>query len=298
VFHPDYPTLEEFAALTEGDRFYCAPFTVTPLKPTEKEALCTQHNPMYHDLSRFNADMVQKFKSAYAREDKEQLNVVNFVKYLKKTYTTYDFCGYYDFSLEKDRDKIAVDHGEGCPYTYGQFYYAVFGSDPALTAWVFAPTSTWPQAAEWPPQGAWPPEGYGYKKKVICTQHKPAYHDLSYFPAEMVEEYQASVPSGDEEKYNLFDFINYHQMNRASVAHYLGFPDHLSKAMDEVATLFGKDGTYTYNQFLDAIYGNDPALTQRVFGPVTATVTTTTTTTRDPNWGRDEFGNTTTRSQP
>ncbi len=298
VFHPDYPTLEVFATLSEGDRFYCAPFTVTPLKPIEKEEMCTEHNPIYHDLSYFNEDEVEKFKIAYAREGKEELNVVNFVKYLKKIHATYDFCGYYEFSLEKDRNKIAVDHGEGCPYTYGQFYYAVFGSDPELTAWVFAPVSTWPQTTEWPSTGTWPPAGYGYEKKVTCTAHEAVYHDLSYFPAQMVEKYKVSVPSDDEEAYNLFDFINYHQLNRGSVAYYLGFADHLSKAMDEVATMFGKDCTYTYNQFLDAIYGDDPELTERVFGTVTNRVSTTTTTTRDPNWGRDEFGNTTMRSQP
>ena len=114
----------------------------------------------------------------------------------------------------------------------------------------------------------------------------------------MVEEYKASVPSGDEDDYNLFDFINYHHLNRGSVAEYLGFSDPLSKQMDENVTVNGEKRPYTYNQFLDAIYGDDPALTKKVFGKVNVTVTTTTTTTRDPNWGRDEFGNTTTRTQP
>ncbi|MBQ9842198.1 MAG: hypothetical protein IJO42_03690 [Clostridia bacterium] len=296
VFHPEYPTLKEFATLSKGDRFYCAPFTVTPLEPTEKEEICTRHNPKYHDLSCFGREKVEKFRAAYKGKDKEELNVLNFVKYLKKLHTTYDFAGYYDFSLTKDRDKIAVDHGEGCPYTYGQFYYAVFGSDPELTAWVFAPTSTWPESKQWPPQGEWPPQGYGYEKEVTCKAHPPAYHDLSYFPLQMVEEYKASVSSGDEEDYNLFDFINYHHLNRGSVAEYLGFSDPLSKQMDENVTVNGEKRPYTYNQFLDAIYGDDPALTKKVFGKVNATVTTTTT--RDPNWGRDEFGNTTTRTQP
>lgn len=296
VFHPDYPTLEEFATLSEGDRFYCAPFTVTPLEPIQREELCTEHNPMYHDLSNFKWSYVLDFKAAYAGRDKEELNIVNFAQYMENSTLTYSFDGAYDFSLERDRDKIAVDHGVGCPYTYGQFYYAIFGSDPELTAWVFAPTSTWPQAAEWPPTGEWPPAGYGYEKKITCMAHAAVYHDLSYFPAQMVEEYKASVSSGNEENYNLFDFINYHQLNKFTVASYLGFPNYLSKAMDEPATIFGKDYTYTYNQYLDAIYGEDSELTERVFGTVSNCVTTTTT--RDPNWGKDEFGNTTTRTQP
>ena len=112
----------------------------------------------------------------------------------------------------------------------------------------------------------------------------------------MVEAYKASVSSGNEEAYNLFDFINYHQLSKSIVVEYLGFSSSLSKALDEPAAIFGKECTYTYNQYLDAIFGDDSELTERVFGTVTNRVTTTTT--RDPNWGRDEFGNTTTRVQP
>lgn len=297
VFHPEYPTLKEFAALSKGDRFYCAPFTVTPLKPTEKEEICTRHNPKYHDLSYFGREEVEKFRAAYRGKDKEELNVVNFLKYQKKNYIIYNFSEYYEFSWEKDRNKIATDHGEGCPYTYWQFYVAAFGSDPELTQWVFAPTSTWPKAEQWPPQGIWPPQGYGYDggdRQSSCTEHKTMYHDLSYFPAAMVEEYKASVSSDDPEDYNVFGFVNYYRINRMDFSSFLGFLDDRSKAMDVIAVDHGKDCRYTYRQFVDAIYGDDPALTEKVFGKVTAKVTSPST---DPNAGRDGMGNTTTRAQ-
>ena len=70
---------------------------------------------------------------------------------------------------EENLDKIAWNHGSGCPYAKNQFLDAIYGDDPDLTAWVFAPNSTWPTADKWDLLGEeglvpeeWSPEGYGF----------------------------------------------------------------------------------------------------------------------------------------
>lgn len=159
VFHPDYPTLSEYATLSEGDRFYEAPLTVTPIK------VCTEHSPKYHDLSYFPRKMVRAYQEAYKGKDIEELNILSFVEFHGITREQFvEYIGDFE-GAEDEMDLIATNHGVGCPYTYTQFVNAIYGDDPALTAWVFAPASTWPVPEEWPEclsLKEWPPEGYGF----------------------------------------------------------------------------------------------------------------------------------------
>lgn len=295
VFNPDYPTLEEYSKLSAGDEFY---EPAPPIAEMKRVQLCHDHNPMYHRFDQFDLKDVIAFKRSCSGMDDEAFNVVNLIQNAKTVishqYTNFSFARDYGFDLrKKTRNNIAADHGEGCPYTYWQFYLAVWGSDAKLTEWVFAPTSTWPKAEQWPPEGEWPPEGYGYEREVTCTVHKPVYHDLSYFPADKVEKYKKAVGYDNTEAHNVIDFINYYGIPHYAFPQYLGFDWKEDPAMERIAVELGSDVNYTYRQFVDAIYGDDPELTAKVFGTEIASVTTTTT--RDPNWGRDENGNTTTR---
>lgn len=169
VFHPDYPTLEEFATLTEADRFYTPTLmsdeTIKPYEP------CVLHSNYYHDFySRFPSAMVQEFKAVV--KDYEERNIVTFVEYFNLSRSEFmEYLGFFE-SEEEEMEIIAMNHGVGCPYTYRQFVDAIYGDDPYLTAWVFANESTWPQAdpEEWEKgylwADEWPPEDYRYTRDV------------------------------------------------------------------------------------------------------------------------------------
>lgn len=188
VFHPDYPTLEEFASLTEGDRFYTPPLlsndTIQPYEP------CILHSTYYHDFySRFPSDMVREFKEAV--KDYEKRNIVNFVEYFDLSRTEFmEYLGFFE-GEEEEMETIVMNHGVGCPYTYRQLVDALYGDDPYLTAWVFANESTWPQIdpEEWETQGylrldEWPPEEYRYEGD---SNTSPTEDSTSRSPAERDE---------------------------------------------------------------------------------------------------------------
>lgn len=144
VFHPDYPTLQEFTSLTEEDRFY-APVPVTDDFIVSIQT-CPKHNPIYHDFETyFSAKDIRKFKKAFKDRDPEELNIINYVKYYG--ITREEFIEVIGFAPEEaDMEMqwmLAERHGENCPYTYAEFVDAIYGDDPELVQRVFAPDEHW-----------------------------------------------------------------------------------------------------------------------------------------------------------
>ncbi|MBQ9841567.1 MAG: hypothetical protein IJO42_00480 [Clostridia bacterium] len=131
---------------------------------------CAVHNLYYHrTVSIFRGERLDAFL-AHLGEDRnpEDVNIVNIVEYCDISREEF-IAAYNGMWTEENLDEIAWNHGNGCPYTKNQFLDAIYGDDPELTAWVFAPCSTWPMASEWDLLGEeglvpeeWPPEGYGF----------------------------------------------------------------------------------------------------------------------------------------
>ena len=154
-----------------------APQTTTPTTAPTKDTgpgiggdnkECTVHNMMYHALcGNFTAEQCDGFLDSLGENyDPEENNIVNFVRYAG--ITREEFIEYQVW--DKDAlDEIVWEHGNGCPYTKNQFLDAIYGDNPELSAWVFAPMSTWKLADTWSLSGDkdylpedWPPEGYGF----------------------------------------------------------------------------------------------------------------------------------------
>ena len=131
---------------------------------------CAVHNRHYHlAVANFPMEMKQAFLDHLGENyDEAELNICDFVRFHNITREEV-IESYGGMWTEENLDEIAWNHGNGCPYTKNQFLDAIFGDDPELTAWVFAPTSTWPRASAWSLLGEegmvpeeWPPEGYGF----------------------------------------------------------------------------------------------------------------------------------------
>lgn len=163
VFDPATPPVEE-------------PNVGTTTAPTEDDGPgvggdvsdedCQVHNFFYHHIGgNFTNEQWDTFLAVYSGED---INIVNFVRFHNITREEYiEAQG--GMWTEENLDEIAWNHGNGCPYTKNQYLDAIYGDDPELTAWVFAPDSAWPEADVWSLAGDkdclpenWPPEGYGF----------------------------------------------------------------------------------------------------------------------------------------
>ena len=152
--------------------------TVPTAVPTENDGTgiggdngdgeCGLHSRDYHvTIYGFTYEMAKEFVDSLGENfDPEDVNIINFVRYHGITREEFieKFCS--GTWAEGDLDEIVWNHGTGCPYTKRQFVDAIYGDDPELTAWVFAPRSTWPYASNWVElereKGDWPPEGYGF----------------------------------------------------------------------------------------------------------------------------------------
>ena len=129
---------------------------------------CEVHSHEYHAVSNFRGEPIRAYHEYlgenYNPEDK---TIVGFVEYTGVTRE--EFMETWAWT-EENIDKIAREHGEGCPYTRRQFLDAVYGDDPALSAWVFSSDYNWPKytgEGDWfelVEEGSldWPPEGYGF----------------------------------------------------------------------------------------------------------------------------------------
>ena len=135
--------------------------------------MCTIHNMYYHIVSGGFVEEYEDYLEAHEGFESENYtwedcNVIDFVEFSGITREEFiEASG--GLWTEDNLDEIAWDHGNGCPYTKRQYLDAIYGDDPELTAWVFAPNSTWPSADRWSLTGdkdivpeEWPPEGYGF----------------------------------------------------------------------------------------------------------------------------------------
>ena len=131
---------------------------------------CVVHSRYYHvAIAHFPEDMKKAFLASLGEDYEDaDVNVRDFVRF--HGITREEFVESMNGLWTEDNlDEIAWNHGNGCPYTKNQFLDAIYGDDPELTAWVFAPESTWPMADKWDSLGEegfipeeWPPEGYGF----------------------------------------------------------------------------------------------------------------------------------------
>ena len=129
---------------------------------------CDVHNYMYHRIDgSFTNEQAELYDELIGdKYYSEENNIVTFVNLLGITREEYIASqGWTEDTL----DEIPWFHGPGCPYTKRQFVDAIYGDDPELTAWVFAPYTTWPEPDTWSLIGEeglcpedWPPEGYGF----------------------------------------------------------------------------------------------------------------------------------------
>ena len=114
---------------------------------------CKIHSDYYHAIiGNFNREDIEGYVE-YSK-DKNGVNgdcteasctIVDFVRWANITREEYIKSQGWK---ETELDEIVMDHCSGnviCPYTKRQFLDAIYGDDPELTAWVFAPLSSWPK---------------------------------------------------------------------------------------------------------------------------------------------------------
>lgn len=114
-------------------------------------------------------------------------------------------------------------------------------------------------------------------------QHQFFYHSLNgFWPAEMMEPYvdQFEAIKYDEngnfdasrvEDCNIVNFVQHYNITREQFVEMSDWTVHETwdGDLDKPALAHYRDCPYTYNQFLDAIFGDDPALSEWVFSQET-----------------------------
>ncbi len=137
----------------------------------------------------------------------------------------------------------------GNPYalfTYGDYFKAIYGDDPHLTAWVFhSDASSVEDNENWP---------YQYCYRLSRYPKDPLYNLDGYTS---YEAYRSLA--GDSE--SIIGYVEYAGIPREKFIEVYGWVDKL----DEKATDHFAYAPYTYRQFVDAVYGDDQALRDWVF---------------------------------
>lgn len=164
----------------------------------------------------------------------------------------------------------ALRHHPNAPYTYGQFVNAIYGDDAQLTAWVFdADTLQYPETED------------VYLFDGVCEVHQPEYHRVNGELIEYVGEEQWNAyytAYGDKgEEANILTFVAFCGLTREEYIEAMGW----EKALDHPAPLHATWEEYTCGEFVDAIFGDDPAHSERIFAasvfPLFTEPSTTTT---------------------
>ena len=131
-------------------------------------------------------------------------------------------------------------------YTYGDYFDAIYGDDPHLTAWVFyRDASSVLDDPDWP---------YQYCYRLYSYPEDPLYNLEGYTSYKTY-----SSLAGDNE--SIIGYVKYAGITRETFIEVYGWGDKL----DEKATDHFIYAPYTYRQFVDAIYGDDEALRDWVF---------------------------------
>ena len=179
-------------------------------------------------------------------------NIVNFVKFTGITQEEFIASAWnQDWMASVGGVEAFLDmpYDNGNPYalfTYGDYFDAIYGDDPHLTAWVFHhAASSVLNDPDYP---------YQYCYRLYSYPEDPLYN-LEGYPS--YKEY--SSLSGNNE--SIIGFVNYAGITREKFIEVYGWGDKL----DEKATDHFAYAPYTYRQFVDAIYGDDQALRDWVF---------------------------------
>ena len=229
------------------------PPTVTTTQPPPTggdENACTEHDFLYHTISGNLPGMVGKegMDEFIALYEGEESNVVNFVKH---------------FGITREQF-IAAQNWEGCLsqqfgeydlFTIGMYVDAIYGDDAVLSEWVF--TYRPHDSNDTPPCDV-------FLTEEECTAHQPEYHRINEELIRLVggKRWRRYLNDygGRGEGANILTFIAYCGITREQYVMTMGWQDNLdSPAVDH------GNVDYTYGEFVDAIYGDDPYLTQRIF---------------------------------
>ena len=179
-------------------------------------------------------------------------NIVNFVKFTGITQDEFIAAAWnqdWIASVGGVEAFLNLPYDNGNPYalfTYRDYFDAIYGDDPHLTAWVFhSGASSVPDDPDYP---------YQYCYRLRSYPEDPLYN-LEGYPS--YKEY--SSLSGNNE--SIIGFVNYAGITREKFIEVYGWADKL----DEKATDHFEYAPYTYRQFVDAVYGDDQALRDWVF---------------------------------
>ena len=245
------------------------PPTTTTTKPPETggdEKCCVVHN-MYHSIPVSPDAVGKEVYDAYWEqcgdlsdpdltypftECNEPGNIVDFVKFTGITQEEF-------IADVWDQDWMASVGGveafldlpfdNGNPYalfTYGDYFEAIYGDDPHLTAWVFnSKASSVTDDLDYP---------YQYCYRLRGYPEDPLYNLEGYVSYQTYKSL-----SGNNE--SIIGFVKYAGISRETFIEAYGWADKL----DEKATDHFEYAPYTYRQFVDAVYGDDQALRDWVF---------------------------------
>ena len=227
---------------------------------------CVVHN-MYHSIPVFPDAVGKEVYDAYWEqcgdlsdpdltypftECNDPANIVDFVKFTGITQEEF-------IADVWDQDWMASVGGveafldlpfdNGNPYalfTYGDYFEAIYGDDPHLTAWVFnSKASSVADDLDYP---------YQYCYQLRAYPEDPLYNLEGY---DSYETYRSLA--GDRE--SIIGFVEFAGITREKFIEVYGWGDKL----DEKATDHFLYAPYTYRQFVDAVYGDDQALRDWVF---------------------------------
>lgn len=253
-----------------------APTTTATTNPTGTggdDKSCVVHN-LYHSIpvspSAVGKELYDAYMEAYSYSYKgeplpdpdliypftecnyPESNIVNFVKFTGITQEEFiadvwnqDWMA----SVGGVEAFLNMPFDNGNPYalfTYGDYFDAIYGDDPHLTAWVFhSDASSVPDDPDFP---------YQYCYRLSGYPKDPLYDLEGYYSYEMY-----SSLAGDSE--SIIGYVEYAGISREKFIEVYGWGDKL----DEKATDHFEYAPYTYRQFVDAIYGDDQALRDWVF---------------------------------
>lgn len=274
IINSDTPVGDTTASSTSPSATIEPP-TTTTTKPPETggdDKSCVVHNTILYHTIPIGPDVVSDevynaFREMYGSKKplpdpdltypftechSPTFNIVNFVKFTGITQEEFIAAAWnqdWIASVGGVEAFLNLPYDNGNPYalfTYRDYFDAIYGDDPHLTAWVFhSGASSVPDDPDYP---------YQYCYRLRSYPEDPLYN-LEGYPS--YKEY--SSLSGNNE--SIIGFVNYAGIPREKFIEVYGWGDKL----DEKATDHFEYAPYTYRQFVDAIYGDDEALRDWVF---------------------------------
>ena len=247
-------TIEDTTTTTEplgtgGDEWSCVVHNLYHSIPVSPDAVGEELYDAFWELYRglTEPDLTYPFT-----ECNDPVNIVEFVKFTGITQEEFIADVWnpdYIASLGGVEAFLNTPYYNGNPYalfTYGDYFDAIYGDDPHLTAWVFhGNASSVPDDPDYL---------YQYCYRLRGYPEDPLY-DLEGFYSYKMYRSLAGVHA------NIVDYVEFADIPREKFIEVYGWGDKL----DEKATDHFEYAPYTYRQFVDAVYGDDQALRDWVF---------------------------------